>query len=107
MVSKMANYGMVKDIKEKSKDGNYVLGLYRVKPEGQDSVDIRDYKPADWHITHIQILMRDRVRFRCDDCNKLIYIDDWNNANPSWPNNEGAVCDECFHMNYLGQTFDV
>ena len=51
--------------------------------------------------------MNDRVRFRCGQCNKLIYVDNWNGANPAWPEYDTPICDNCFSDGYLGRVFDV
>jgi hypothetical protein len=107
----MAKYGMF-DLFDKDDFGSYKIGMYRLKvsddsERGYALIDVRDYIPAKFYVTQCLTIMNDRVRFRCGQCNKLIYVDNWNGANPAWPKYDTPVCDDCFSDNYLGRVFDV
>jgi len=106
----MAKYGMF-DLKEKDAKGNYRIGMYMLRvpndtKRGYSLIDVRDYAPAKFYITQCLTIMNDRVRFRCGQCNKLIYVDNWNGANPAWPTYDTPICDMCF-KDFLGSAIDV
>ena len=107
----MAKYGMF-DLLERDDMGSYKIGMYLLKvpddsERGYALIDVRDYAPAKFYITQCLTIMNDRVRFRCGQCNKLIYVNDWNGANPAYPKFDTPICDECFHTNFLGSVIDV
>ena len=73
------------DLKEKDDRGNYRIGMYMLRvpndtKRGYSLIDVRDYAPAKFYVTQCLTIMNDRVRFRCGQCNKLIYVNDWNGA---------------------------
>lgn len=107
----MAKYGMF-NLLDKDNTGGYKIGMYLLKvpdnsERGYALIDVRDYAPAKFYITQCLTIMNDRVRFRCGQCNKLIYVDNWNGANPAWPEYDTPICDNCFSDGYLGRVFDV
>lgn len=106
----MAKYGMY-DLLDKDNAGSYRIGMYMLKvpndtERGYSLIDVRDYAPAKFYITQCLTIMKDRVRFRCGECNTLTYVNDWNNANPAWPKYDTPICDSCFKT-YLGSVVDV
>lgn len=106
----MAKYGMF-DLFDKDDAGSYKIGMYYIKvpndtEQGYSLVDIRDYSPAKFYISQCLTIMNDRVRFRCGECDKLIYVSDWHNANPAWPNVDSPICDSCF-KDYVGCVIDM
>jgi hypothetical protein len=107
----MAKYG-IWDLLDKNDTGSYRIGMYFLKipndtEQGYALIDVRNYEPAKFHITQCMTIMSDRKRFRCNQCNKLVYVDNWNGANPAYPITDSPICDRCFHDDFLGKTFDV
>jgi len=107
----MAKYGMF-DLLERDDLGSYRIGMYLLKvpddsERGYALIDVRDYAPAKVYVTQCLTIMNDRVRFRCGQCNKLVYVSNWKAANPAYPKFDTPICDECFNTNFLGSVIDV
>jgi len=107
----MAKYGMF-ELMEKNDLGSYKVGMYLLRvfndtERGYTLVDVRDYQPATFYVNQCLTIMNDRVRFRCGDCNKLIYVSNWEAANPAYPKFDTPICDKCFTANFLGSVIDV